>query len=390
MITDGTIIRLLLSQAIAVYFLLLLTPIRKPVSKHIGLIVFGTLLITLANAGIILIEGITFYTRFYMLTLVIPYFIVFSHFAIYRGARLIFSFLTIQVIGNLAIINGLFASYIFYGENTPYLDIAARIITYMLFLPIIMKLIRPTYIKMVEMLKKGWWILDTALVLAYALAYFVLFVPNPIFERPEYFVHGYFAIFLALIIYAIIFFLFIEVQLKSAIEHDKEQLNSQFASLEAESAAISTIAYKDPLTGVNNRYALYKRMDRLIVSQEPFLVVFMDLDNLKLINDAFDHSKGDSYLRQFALAAEHVMRHQGELFRFAGDEFVGIITKDVNSFDPEHLKIKIAEEIKLDVPYNNMSLGIARFPEDGDHPDLLINHADQVMYLEKKTKKNMT
>ena len=123
--------------------------------------------------------------------------------------------LTIQVIGNVSIINGLLASYIFFGENTPFIDTIARIFTYLIFLPIVLKLIRPTFIKMTEVIKKGWWTLNSSLIISYALAYYILFVPNSIFNRPLYFVHAYIGIILSLVIYVIIFYLFIEIQAKN-------------------------------------------------------------------------------------------------------------------------------------------------------------------------------
>jgi diguanylate cyclase (GGDEF)-like protein len=383
---DGTIFRFVLSQAIGLLYLLILTPIKESRWRSILAILLGTFVIAMINIVIINYIGVPFYTRFYILTLTLPCFIVFSFYAIYKGKKLLFSFLTYQVIGNVAIINGLFASYFFYGQNNPLIDGIARIITYVIFLPILIKVIRPMYLKMLKMLNQGWWILNSALILAYALAYYILFVPNTIFHRPEYFVHAYLGILLSFLIYAIIYFLFIEVQSKYIIERDKQRLFNQITSLSAESEVISSIAYKDSLTGIYNRHSLYKQMDQLTWNKQNFLVVFIDLDNLKEINDTYDHSKGDEYLKQFALAVQRTIKENGKVYRFAGDEFVCIITNDSMKFNNDSFKDCIAKEMTIDVPFLGLSLGLAYFPKDGMTPDELISFADQAMYSEKRSK----
>lgn len=386
MLNDGTILRLFLSQAIGMYFLLILIPIKQPIKKNITIIISSATIVVFLNAWIILDLGITFYTRFYFLTLVLPFIILFSFFAVHKGAKLIFSLLSVQVIGNVGIINGLLASYIFYGGNTPYIDTIARILTYLLFIPIILKFIGPTYLKMVKIIHKGWWILNSALIASYALSYFILFVPDPVFYRPLYFIHAYIAIFLSLLIYAIIFFLFIEIQSKSTIELDKLKLSTQVEVLAAESKEITNIAYKDSLTGINNRYSLYRKMDVLTQSNQPFLVVFIDIDDLKSINDAHDHTKGDCYLKEFALIIGNIIGDQGEVYRFAGDEFVCLITQNPSEFNIDHFKEDVINKFQMDVPFQGMSLGIAFYPNDGLTPDDLISYADQAMYAEKKIK----
>ena len=388
MLTDASIIRLIVSQAFAAYFFIILVPFKKPTNRSITSFLIGILIITFINALLISSIGMIFYIRFYFLTLVLPYFALLYCFSIYRGGKLIFAVLSVQVVGNVAIINGLMASYFIYGENHPLIDTVARILTYIIFLPIIFKFMRPTYLKMVEMLNKGWWILNSALILSYALAYFILFVPNPIFDRPQYFAHAYIGIFLSLIIYAIILFLFNEIQSKMAIEHDKQLLSTQVTSLAEQSAAITTIAYKDALTGVKNRYSLFRQLDQLIEQQQPFLVVFIDLDNLKEINDTYDHTKGDAYLKQFALAIQNTINDQGEVYRFAGDEFVCLMLQNFTHFNSDDFKKSIADKMDMDIPFLGMSIGLALHPKDGLVSDDLIDLADQAMYIEKKAKKN--
>lgn len=386
MYDDGTIIRLIVSQIFASYFLLVLIPIKEPRKKNLMLVILGAIVITFVNALIIYFMGIKFYINFYFISLIIPYVVLFSLLAVYKYGKLIFALLSSQVIVNTAITNGLLFSYIFYGENNPFIDTLARIITFVIFVPILHKWIRPVYLKMAESLNKGWWVLNFSMILSYVLSYVILFLPSTIFERPIYFIHAYIGIILSLLIYVIIFFLFIEIKTKMDIELDKQKLSKEVSSLAAQSEMISTIAYKDTLTGINNRYSLFRQLDLLIESQKKFLLVFIDLDNLKEINDTYSHSKGDEYLRQFAKALKNATRGNGEVFRFAGDEFVCLLDSNCNNFEKSKFKNKVIAEMIWDLPFLGFSLGVSCFPIDALNADNLINIADRAMFMEKKKK----
>jgi len=238
---DSTIIRLFVSQAFLCYYFLILIPLKEPKKQNTIIIILAAILITAINAFVIVNFGLlSFYVRFYFLTLLLPYILLFSYFAIYKGAKMLFALLSVEVFGNVAIINGLLASYLLHGENNPLADTIARIVTFIVFLPLLYKFIRPQYLKMARMLNKGWWVLNFVLIISYVLAYYVLFVPDSIFSRPHYFIHGYIGIILSLLIYAVIFFLFIEIQSKVDTERDRQLLSIQVGSLAAQSAAISS------------------------------------------------------------------------------------------------------------------------------------------------------
>jgi diguanylate cyclase (GGDEF)-like protein len=242
---------------------------------------------------------------------------------------------------------------------------------------------------MATLLTKGWWVLNLSLIISFILAYFILFVPNNIFSRPEYFTHAYIAILLSVIIYAVFYFLFIEIDSKVSIERDKILLSTRVRSLSEETAKINTIAYKDYLTGIQNRHALYRKLDFYIESKQQFDLIFIDLENLKYINDNFNHKTGDSYLKAFANALQTAILECGEVFRFAGDEFVCIIPNKESNFDCAKLKEDVNKYIKVDVPYLGMSLGLVSYPKDASNADDLIHMADQKMYNEKNAKKHI-
>ncbi len=387
MILTGENLRLFISQGFTLYFLLMFIPLKAPVKRNVIYILVLATLVTMINALIIINFGINFYIDFYFFTLTIPYILIFLCFAVYKGNPLVFGLLTIQTMGNIGVLNGLLASFVFFGEDNAYVDIIARVLTYLLYTPILFKFIKPNYLKMVKMLKQEWWILNATLLVSYALAYYLLFVPTPVFDRPDFFIHSYLGILLSILVYMIMFIFFIEVKLKKDIEIDKQLLSQQVSYLAKESEKIISIAYIDTLTGVKNRYSLYRNLDQLILTKKHFLVLFIDLDNFKIINDDYDHAKGDCYLKTFVKTLETYIKGYGEVYRFAGDEFVCLVTENTDTFIPNQLRESLEEAFKMDIPFYGFSQGISVYPLHGLNADDLINYADQMMYTEKKAKK---
>jgi len=381
---DMNIFRLFISQAFTIYLALLLIPLKNPGKKNTSIIIALSALITLINAGLIFYFGIAFYVRYYLLTLTIPHVIVFFIYAHYKGSKLFFALLSTQIIGNFAVINGLMLSYLFYRENTPLLDALGRLLTYIPLLYATKKYIRPSYLKMAASLDRGWWVLNLAMLSSYVLMYFILFVPSPIFERPIYFIHGYIGIVLSLVIYNIMYFLFEVIVSKQQTETDKTLLSMKISTLSKEAETITTIAQSDALTGLKNRYALYKDLDQLILHKTPFLLVFKDLNALKTINDQYSHKQGDIYLASFAKTISNLIGNTGTSYRFAGDEFVSILTHNMDMFNVNEFKLKVAEKIKLDVDFLGFSAGLASYPSDGLNVDELIDIADNNMYKDKR------
>jgi diguanylate cyclase (GGDEF)-like protein len=171
------------------------------------------------------------------------------------------------------------------------------------------------------------------------------------------------------------------------IEVDKQLLSTKVRTLTDKSVKMTTIAYKDALTGLSNRYSLFTKMNQLIQSNQAFIVVFIDLDNLKMINDTYGHSKGDVYLKEFARSLQDTVNDQDNVYRFAGDEFVCLIEMDIATFKQTLFEEEVNRAIVMSIPFVGMSMGTAYYPNDGSNPDSLITKADQNMYVEKRQKK---
>jgi diguanylate cyclase (GGDEF)-like protein len=123
-------------------------------------------------------------------------------------------------------------------------------------------------------------------------------------------------------------------------------------------------------------------------------IVFVDLDNFKLINDSYGHHTGDLLLRTVAERLTGSLRSGDIVSRLGGDEFA-IIIESIG--DPGQLPA-IAEKLihcltlPLSLDGNSIvvsgSLGIAVFPEDAENADVLLRYADMAMYAAKGSGKN--
>lgn len=157
-------------------------------------------------------------------------------------------------------------------------------------------------------------------------------------------------------------------------------------------------ATHDSLTGLANRIKLLEHLRLAIKSSEqneqPFAVLFMDLDRFKLVNDSLSHAVGDELLQAVAARLQSIIRPQDTLARLGGDEFVIIFVEIDNKANVEN---KVQAMLKLfQHPFHvgerhvtlTMSIGITLFPTDGKTVDILLRNADAAMYSAKAHKGN--
>lgn len=176
------------------------------------------------------------------------------------------------------------------------------------------------------------------------------------------------------------------------------QARRQQQLLEQRNMDLSLLARQDQLTGLPNRLGLIEQsrlsLDRARRSGNDLLVVFMDLDRFKLINDSMGHSSGDALLKAVALRLESCLRSTDTVARLGGDEFVLILEDLDNEFDGGHVVEKLHQAFQqplmvADVPITiSPSLGISVFPNDGQDMETLMRQADMAMYEVKSRGRN--
>nr|WP_247670507.1 EAL domain-containing protein [Alteromonas sp. MMG017] len=155
-------------------------------------------------------------------------------------------------------------------------------------------------------------------------------------------------------------------------------------------ARLQQLALYDELTGLNNRSALRDIFRHFFDSQTNFLVVFIDLDGFKAINDTAGHEKGDTELQRVAALLTASFGPHGDVARWGGDEFIAVLPRqDIDwAVEQSEALIGLIEEDfvvtkKVELKLS-ASIGIAKFPEDNDSIEGVVQCADAAMYHAKK------
>ncbi|MDH3386961.1 MAG: EAL domain-containing protein [Gammaproteobacteria bacterium] len=157
-------------------------------------------------------------------------------------------------------------------------------------------------------------------------------------------------------------------------------------------------AYHDLLTKLPNRAMLLDRLD-LAVKQatrtgQTLIVMFLDLDRFKLINDSFGHVVGDQLLVEVAARLKDEIRTGDTLARLGGDEFMLLLPQPTTRIQAESVAQKLISSLQQPFylrgkeVYINVSIGISVFPDDSNDINTLIKNADMAMYEVKSTGKN--
>jgi diguanylate cyclase (GGDEF)-like protein len=159
-------------------------------------------------------------------------------------------------------------------------------------------------------------------------------------------------------------------------------------------ALLAHQALHDGLTGLPNRQLLVDRLNHSIEVMQRRggnapVVMFLDLNRFKLVNDTFGHQTGDELLKQVAVRLRAVLRGTDTLSRFGGDEFV-ILCEDVG--DRETAAI-ITERVRgaFEEPFDlagellsvSVSIGVATVDDDMTSIEALLSEADAAMYFAK-------
>ncbi len=160
------------------------------------------------------------------------------------------------------------------------------------------------------------------------------------------------------------------------------------------------MAYTDSLTGLANRYQFNLRLEEALersrVYRTQVVVMQMDLDHFKWINDTMGHSAGDLLLVGVARMIRRQAPHHSVVARMGGDEFA--LLAELGPGQGETMAIDIAnrilqgfeQQIVLRDKYYHVScsIGMSTAPKDGSDPETLLRNADTAMYAAKRMGRN--
>ncbi|WP_102125946.1 tetratricopeptide repeat protein [Deinococcus planocerae] len=162
------------------------------------------------------------------------------------------------------------------------------------------------------------------------------------------------------------------------------------ARREAESTArrLELAARTDVLTNLPNRRAFEEDLERALreaAHGDSVLVLSMDLDGLKAVNDHQGHERGDDLLRAFARTLQAALGDRGEVYRIGGDEYAAILSgaADTGVAILEDIEAVAARVREQGFPTSGVSAGIAAFPREAVTAGELLRLSDQRMYRAK-------
>ena len=153
-------------------------------------------------------------------------------------------------------------------------------------------------------------------------------------------------------------------------------------------------AHFDHLTGLPNRNFFYERLNQQLSAGNPavlpdLMVIFIDIDRFKNVNDSLGHNNGDLLLIEIAARLRQALRQQGFIARLGGDEFAVLLSRAADLQRVEW----VLEQLRgtLSMPFEiegreltvTASMGVARSSCDARDADTLVKYADQAMYRAK-------
>lgn len=176
-----------------------------------------------------------------------------------------------------------------------------------------------------------------------------------------------------------------------------EELKESQKILKASEEKILGLASNDSLTGLLNRRSLLEILTKSIECKKDgslTAIIFIDLDNFKMINDSLGHSFGDKVIIEVANKLNLITDYPKDVARISGDEFI-VVIYDIESVG------KVEEAAKQIVNLFNMpitvktkqlnimaSVGISVYPDHADTSEELLKTADMAMYRAKESGKN--
>jgi len=173
---------------------------------------------------------------------------------------------------------------------------------------------------------------------------------------------------------------------------------ADISSLKHAQASLDHQAHHDPLTDLPNRMLFEARLRAALedarVDKRMGAVLFIDLDRFKNINDSLGHPVGDQLLRSIAERLKTHLRDIDTVARLGGDEFIILLPGLQHAEDAERVAHKLLECFSLPFRFDEQelfisaSIGISRYPDDGEDVATLVKNADAAMYRSKARGRN--
>ncbi len=185
--------------------------------------------------------------------------------------------------------------------------------------------------------------------------------------------------------------------LENLVESRTSELSKEIAERKKLESKLQRMTITDELTGLYNRRGFLelakKQLQVAFRHNSVLFLLYMDLDNMKQINDHFGHEMGDRALVETATALRDVFRESDIISRLGGDEFVALLLSVPDGENGQTVIARLQEQLQTingqaERPYQLLlSTGIARYsPDSPCCLEDLLSEADNQMYEQKKLK----
>ncbi len=185
-----------------------------------------------------------------------------------------------------------------------------------------------------------------------------------------------------------------ERDLEQQVDERTAELRALAIELSEKKAALEHIAYRDALTDLPNRRMFSHVFTRLLApagaDRRAIVLLLIDLDRFKLVNDTLGHDAGDALLVEAANRLQSAIRSDDCVARLGGDEFAILLAGGPSAAEVDQICERIAASLALPIVFKGVemrtsaSIGIAVCPEHGSTQDDLYKSADTALYEAKR------
>ena len=163
-----------------------------------------------------------------------------------------------------------------------------------------------------------------------------------------------------------------------------------------EKSTMRMLSMTDEITGLFNQRKLLEDLEFYIAqyaqTKKGFNLLFIDIDYFKNVNDQFGHVIGSQILNDMTAVLKKQLRSNDLVYRYGGDEFI-VLLPNSNIDESKRIATRISEAVKESkfsvgegIQYTiSLSIGIADFPNDAQTVKAIVEFADKMMYMSKKT-----
>lgn len=176
----------------------------------------------------------------------------------------------------------------------------------------------------------------------------------------------------------------------NAFRGERKKLTEYGALLHKKNKELEKISQTDHLTGLFNRRYIFNMLEQISKENVKTIIVLIDIDNFKQVNDRFGHEAGDQILLKFSQILNTEIGDKGIVGRLGGDEFI-ILLRNIELAEGKALANSLLKEVNKLELYEGVNLcasgGISVYDGKTDIKQM-VAHADQSMYKVKATGKN--